>query len=154
MRPQGQFPLQWKILGAPLICTFEQKKLASILKLEFCSNKLHRYLIGCGAGGGAQLVVTLRYKQEGRGFDWFFFILLADSASNRNEYLGRLLGSEGGRCVWAGNLATYMYRLLEILAAPNSWPVQACIGIALPFNWMSLWRRTVRTVPVQYSYTE
>jgi hypothetical protein len=69
------------------------------------------------------------------------FIPLADSASNRNEYQEHLLGGEGGRYVEAGNLATFIYRLLEILAALTSWPVHACIGIALPFKWMRLWRR-------------
>ena len=160
MRPQVQLPLpppKWKILGACLIRTFNQKRLTSILKLEFCSNKLHRYLIGCGARGGANGWGPALQTGRSRVRLFFFLILLADSPSNRDEYQGRLLGSEGGRCFGAGNLATFMYRLLEILAAPTSWSVQTCIGFALPFNWMRLWQRTrskIWTVSVQYSYTK
>jgi hypothetical protein len=55
MRLQGQLPPppQWKTVDARLIRTFDQKRLASILQLEFRSNKLYRYLTGCGARGGA-----------------------------------------------------------------------------------------------------
>jgi len=57
----------------------------------------------------AQLVKARRYRPEGRGFDsrrgnWVFFIYLillpqygpgVDSASNRNEHRGYLIGSKG-----------------------------------------------------------
>jgi len=55
----------------------------------------------------AQLVETLRYKPEGRGFDSPIIIMTqsfrphcdpgVDSASNRNEYQKFFLGGEGGR---------------------------------------------------------
>ena len=61
----------------------------------------------------AQLVKTMRYKAEGRGFDsqwdnWDFTLTWSfrpqygpgvDSASNRNEYQWYILGVKGGRCV-------------------------------------------------------
>ena len=61
----------------------------------------------------AQLVEALRYKPEGRGFDfpWYQWDVPlpslfrpqydpgVGSAPNRNEYQGYLLGSKGSRCV-------------------------------------------------------
>jgi len=72
-----------------------------------------------------QLVETLLYKPEGRGFDsrWchLYFLLTqsyrphydlgVDSASNRNEYQKCFLGGKGGRCFWADNLTTFRCRL-------------------------------------------
>jgi len=60
----------------------------------------------------AQLVEALRYKAEGRGFDfrwghWDISLTTSfrphcvpgvDSASNRIEYLGYIMGGKGGRC--------------------------------------------------------
>ena len=60
-----------------------------------------------------QLVEALRYKSEGRGFDfrwchWNFSLTYffrphygsgVDSASNRNEYQECFLGGKGGRCL-------------------------------------------------------
>jgi len=55
----------------------------------------------------AHLFEVLRYKPEGRGFQFrwvqwdflFDLILPVDSASNINEYHACLLRGEGGRCV-------------------------------------------------------
>ena len=84
----------------------------------------------------SQLVEALRYKPEGCGLDsrrcqWNFLLAYSfrlpygagvDSASNRNEYQEYFLGGKGkgGK---SGSL-----NLLK-----TSGPVQACIGIALPF---------------------
>ena len=56
----------------------------------------------------AQLAEALRYKPEGRGFDWHFSLTYSfrphydpgvDLNSNRNKYLRYLLGSKSGRCL-------------------------------------------------------
>jgi hypothetical protein len=58
----------------------------------------------CNETGDAvgQLVEALRYKPEGRGFDWnwislefFIDIIFSVSASNRNEYKEYFLGGGG-----------------------------------------------------------
>jgi hypothetical protein len=75
-----------------------------------------------------QLVETLRYKPEGRGFDsqwrhWNFSLTLSfrahygrgvDSASNRKEYHKYFLGIKGGRCVGLTTLPPSCVDCLEI----------------------------------------
>jgi hypothetical protein len=70
--------------------------LVPVLQLPFCI----AYILMWGTLLVAQLVEALRYKREGRGFDflwchWIFSLTLSfrshcgpgiDSASNRNEY--------------------------------------------------------------------
>jgi hypothetical protein len=66
----------------------------------------------------AQLVQALRYNPEGCGLDsrwghfnfsltysfWPHYDFGVDSASNRNEYQGYVLGGKGGRCVGSTTL--------------------------------------------------
>jgi hypothetical protein len=61
------------------------------------------FIVTWGGGQGiTQLVETMRYKPEGRGFSsqyrWKFF-LPHYAASNRDEYQEYFLGCKGGRCV-------------------------------------------------------
>ena len=97
----------------------------------------------------AHLVEALRYKPEGCGFDsrwchwnlsltWFFrphYGPGVDSASNRIEYQGYLLGGKGGWCL---RLTTLPFHVPIVLKSGSfnllepSGPVQTCNGIALP----------------------
>jgi hypothetical protein len=75
--------------------------------------KQHRTGFRCNCHVVAQMVEALSYKPEGRGFDFRwgsleFFIELyfwphydsgIDSASDKNEYQGYLLGEKTDRCV-------------------------------------------------------
>ena len=99
----------------------------------------------------ARLVEALRYKPEGRGFDfrwchWNFSLIQSfrphygpgvDSASNRNEYQEYFLGVKaGGAYGWQ----TYHFHVPIVLKSGSvnllepSGPVQACNGIALPLH--------------------
>ena len=70
----------------------------------------------------AQLVEALRYKPEGRGFDfiwchWNFSLTQSfqpHSASNSNEYHEYFLGSKSGRCVGLTSLRSSCADCLEI----------------------------------------
>jgi hypothetical protein len=78
----------------------------------------------------AQLVEALRYKPEGRGFNfrwchWIFSLIYSfqphygpgvDSASNRNEYQQHFLGGKGGRCV---GLTTLPPSCADVLKSGN-----------------------------------
>jgi hypothetical protein len=95
------------------------------------------------------LVEALRYKSEGRRFDfrWFYwnFSLIQsfrphcglgiDSASNRNEYQEYFQGGKGGRR--AENLTTFMCRLSWNLGASTSWNPQGLsrpvMGLLYPY---------------------
>ena len=97
----------------------------------------------------AQLVQTLRYKSEDRGFDsrwcqWNFSLTQCfrphygsgvDSASNRNEYQEYILGV---KAAGAYGSQTCHLQVLIVLKSGSlnllepSGPVQACNGIALP----------------------
>ena len=91
----------------------------------------------------AQLVETLRYKSEGRGFDtrWCHrnFSLTksfrphyahgVESASNRNEYQEYFLGGKGGRCVRLINLPTSCADCLEIWEPQTAGTLKACPGL-------------------------
>jgi hypothetical protein len=67
-----------------------------------------------------------------------------DSASNRNEYQGYLVGCKGGRCVGLTTLPPSCADCLEILGASTSWSPKVlsrhCTGIA---TYVSV--RAVRT---------
>ena len=83
----------------------------------------------------AQLVEALCYKPQGHGVDlsryhWDVplpstfrpqFDSGVDSAPNRNEYQGYLLGSKGGRCVGLTTLRPSRANCLEILGASTCW---------------------------------
>jgi hypothetical protein len=96
----------------------------------------------------AQLVVALRYKSQGRGFDsrlchWNFLLTksfrphtgpVVGSTSDRNEYQEYFLGVK--RPVWsADNLTTFMCRMSWNLGAPSYWNPRRmslfCNGITL-----------------------
>jgi hypothetical protein len=98
-----------------------------------------------------QLVETLLYKPEGRGFDshwcyWNFSLTSSfwppygpwvDSASNRNEYQEDILGHKGDQCIGLTMLLPSCANCLEIWELqPRGTlsPVQACTWIALPFT--------------------
>ena len=97
----------------------------------------------------SQLVEALRYKPEGRGFDfrwchWNFSLTLSfqphygpgvDSVSNRKEYQEYFLGVKAAS-VWGWqpyhlHVPTVLKSGRLILLEPSG-PVQACNGIALP----------------------
>jgi len=99
----------------------------------------------------AQLVGALRYKPEGRGFDYRWYHrnfsltqslrlhcgLGVDSASNRNEYQEYFLGGKGGRCVGLTTLPPSCADCVEIWEPqpPGTlMAVQARNGIALPIS--------------------
>ena len=74
------------------------------------------------------MVEALRYKPEGRGFDFSTIESFrprycpgVDSASNRNEYLEYFLGDKGGRSVWLKTLPPSYADYVEILRASTSW---------------------------------
>ena len=93
-----------------------------------------------------QLVDALRYKLEGRGFDfrwchWNFsltysFRLLygpkVDSNFNRHDYQRHLLGVKVGRCV-SPTLPPPSAECLEVWELQLSGPLTSCSGVALPF---------------------
>ena len=91
-----------------------------------------------------QLVEALRYKSEGRGFDFpmvslefFINIILpaalwpmgVDSASNRNEYQEYFLGGKGGRCLRLTTLPPSCAVCLEIWEPQPSGNLKACPGL-------------------------
>jgi hypothetical protein len=81
------------------------------------------------------LFEALHYKPKGRGFNsqlgnWNYSLAYffrpqygpgVDSASNRNEYQGYLLGGKGGRCVGLTTVPPSCADCLEILGALTSW---------------------------------
>jgi hypothetical protein len=81
-----------------------------------------------------QLIEVLRYKPEDRWFDcrwghWDFSLSQSfrlhygpgvDSASNRDEYQGYVLGGKGGQCVGLTTLPPSCADCLEILGASTS----------------------------------
>ena len=86
----------------------------------------------------AQLVEALRYKPEGRGFDWNFSLTYSfwphygpgvDSASNRNEYQEYFLGGKGGRCVGLTTLPPSCADCLEIWEPQPPGTLWACPGL-------------------------
>jgi len=91
----------------------------------------------------AQLVVALRYKSEGRGFNsrwrhWNFPFMSSfrpdygpgvDSASNRNEYQEYFLGGKGGRCVGLTTLTPSCAKCLEIWEPQPPGSLRACPGL-------------------------
>jgi hypothetical protein len=97
----------------------------------------------------AQLVEELRYKLKGRGFDsrwdhWHVSLTLSfrphygpevDSASNRNDFQGSLLGGAGGRCVGLTTLPPSCADFLKILEASNSCSPK---GLSRPLNGVLL----------------
>jgi hypothetical protein len=82
-------------------------------KLAGKDTKQRRTGFRCKCHAVVQLVESLRYKPEGREFDfrwgslkflidlyfWPHFDPGIESASNKNEYQGYLLGDKIGRCV-------------------------------------------------------
>jgi len=66
----------------------------------------------------AQFVEMLRYKPEGRGFDWGFpFALIPPAPLGRLKYLGYLLGGKGGRYIGLTTLPLSCADCLEIMGA-------------------------------------
>jgi hypothetical protein len=107
-----------------------------------------------------QLVEALCYKLEGQGFNsrWFYwnFSLTksfpphcdsrVDSASNRNEYYGYLLGGKGGWCIGLTTLPPSCDDHLEIWEPQPPGTVRACPGLCrdcftflLVFQFLVLW---------------
>jgi hypothetical protein len=74
----------------------------------------------------------LRYRPGGRGFDslefFIYYGLGVVSASNRNGYLGYLLGGNGGQCLRLKNLSPSCAYFLEILAASPP-ALKVCPGL-------------------------
>jgi len=100
----------------------------------------HRKTLACSLILGhavAQLVGALRFKPEGRGFDWNFLLTSyrphygpgVDSASNGNEYQEYFLGGKGGRCVGLTTLPPSCADCHEIWGASTSWNPQ---GLSRP----------------------
>ena len=91
----------------------------------------------------AQLVDALRYKPEGRGFDyrWYHWNFLltppfrphcgfgVDSASNRNEYQEYFLRGKGGRRVGLTTLPPSCADCLEIWEPQPPGTLRACPGL-------------------------
>ena len=89
------------------------------------------------------MVKALRYKPEGRGFDfrwchWNFLLTLSfrphygpgvDSASNRNEYQEYFLRGKGGRCVGLTTLSPSCADCLEIWEPQPPGTLRACPGL-------------------------
>jgi hypothetical protein len=74
----------------------------------------------------AQLVEALRYKSEGRGFD--FYGPGVDSA-NRNKYQEYFLGGKGGRCIGLTTLPPTCADCLEIWEPQPPGTLRACPGL-------------------------
>ena len=92
----------------------------------------------------AQLVVALRYKPEGRGFDsrWNFSLTSSfrphygsrvDSASNRNEYQEYFLVDKYGRCVELTTLPPSCTDFLEIWEPQRPGTLRACSGFTFSY---------------------
>ena len=89
----------------------------------------------------AQLVESLGYQPEGRGFDslkcnWNFLLTLScrpycgpefDRVADSNEYQDNVFGSKGGRCLGLTTLP--FYSLLEASGPDHAWT-----GIAVPLS--------------------
>ena len=94
-----------------------------------------------------QLVETLRYKSEGRGFDslcyhWNFSLTLSfrphygpgvDSASDRNQYQEHLLDGKGGRCVGLTTLPPSWN-----LGASNFWKLLGLSGHVMRLLYLNV----------------
>jgi hypothetical protein len=117
-------------------CVFDRELSLLVLYVYFSSSvagAIYLRLEGRRVGHAvAQLVETLRYKPEGRGFGsrwchWDFSLTSfrphygpgVDSASNRNEYQVYFLGVRK-----AYNLTTFMCQLSWNLGASNFWNPQ------------------------------
>jgi hypothetical protein len=90
----------------------------------------------------AQLVEALRYKPEGRGFDfrlchWNFSLTYyrqrydpwGDSVSNRNEYQEYFLGGKSGRSAELTTFPPSCADCLEIWVLPSHRTLRACSGL-------------------------
>ena len=91
----------------------------------------------------AQLLEVLRYKREGRGFDfrrchWNFFwhnpsghtmAVGSTQPSNRNEYEEYFLEGKGGRCVGITTLPNSCADCLEIWEPQTSGILTSCPGM-------------------------
>jgi hypothetical protein len=80
------------------------------------------------------LVETLRYKRQGRGFEfrcchWPLYDREIDSASNRNEYQEYFLEGKGGPCVGLTILQPSCFDCLEIREPEPSGALRACPGL-------------------------
>ena len=99
----------------------------------------------------AQLVETLRYKSEGRGFDsrWCHlnfsltqsfrphYSPAVGSASYRNEYQEYFLGGKGGRCVGLTALPSSCVDCLEIWEPQPTGNLRACAGPVMGLIYLS-----------------
>jgi hypothetical protein len=98
---------------------------------NYSNTALYTYVFQRQTSGGhavAQLIEAPRYKSEGRGFDfrwchWNFSLTQSsrppydcgvDSASNRNVYQEKFVGSKGGRCLRLTTLPSSRADCLEI----------------------------------------
>jgi hypothetical protein len=92
----------------------------------------------------SQLVETLPYKSEGRGFNsqWCHsnFSLTqyygpgVDSA-NGNDYQRYFLGDKGGRCIGLIIVPSSCQNCHEILESQRPPTLRACTGVILPFSF-------------------
>jgi hypothetical protein len=83
----------------------------------------------------AQLVEALRYKPEGRGFDFSLTSFRShsgpgvDSACNRNEHHEYFVGGKGGRGVGLTTLPRSCAYCLEIWEPQAPGTLRACPGL-------------------------
>jgi hypothetical protein len=122
----------------------------------FVNRRQILWLVFCLFYALTLLVEALRYKPKGRGFDswwghWYFSLTYSfhpndgpgvDSACNRNEYQGYLLGRKGGRCLGLTTLPLSCADCLEIWEPRPPGVLRACsalwwnsfsLGFSVPF---------------------
>ena len=92
----------------------------------------------------AQLVEALRYKPEGRGFDFLWVVgifhwlnlfsrtmALGSTNSVTEPSIRDISRGKGGRCVGLTALLPSCADFLDILGSSTSWSPQVCNGVAL-----------------------
>ena len=123
----------WSISHAQcVVMSAGSETFPTCLELLFLIMRVYQFN---GSTAVTQLVEALRYKPEGHGVDlsryhWDVplpssfrpqYVPRVDSALNRNEYQGYLLGSQGRRCVGLRTLRPSRANCLEILGPSTCW---------------------------------
>jgi hypothetical protein len=136
--------MDWGVWAWIYFCTFAPACQNFFSDLPSCRRIINKLLYSFLWGQAmVQLVQTLHYMSEGRGFDsrWYHWNFLltwsfrprygsgVDSASNRKENQEYFLGGKGGRCGRTDNLTTFMCRMSWNMGDSTSWNPLACPGL-------------------------